>query len=81
LLSRGEQEWGANFKKILIFPPFITYSSLFVRMYLVLILIGYSLFCRKWEVELLHSLVSVGLQLRFESQSALEILGLGLFLN
>jgi hypothetical protein len=47
-------------------------------MYLVLIFrIGYSLFCRKWEVTPL-ALVSVGLQ-RFESRSQHWKFGFGAF--
>jgi hypothetical protein len=68
---------GANLKKFLFSAIYYFYSSLFVEC--IWFLIGYSLFCRKWEWGYSISLVSVGLQLRFESQLSIGNFGLGLF--
>jgi hypothetical protein len=68
----------ANFKKNSCFPPFITFYSSLLNVF------GFDF--QDWIQFILQKVgsktpLACRFQLRFESRSALEVFGLGLFLN
>jgi hypothetical protein len=65
---------GANFKKILVFPPFITLFYLLNVFGFLIFRIGYSLFCRKWGDSISLSFCRLATAF-WESQPALEVFG------